>query len=125
MQQFDAIIVGGGPAGSSCASELVRAGMDVVVLDREAFPRSKLCAGWITPDVVRDLARAAEGRTFTFPGEATRLQRVLDALSDGQILPPHECLLHDPPETWPAMWREVLETLNVTSGNKKIWRKLR
>jgi flavin-dependent dehydrogenase len=34
---------------------LNRGGADVVVLDKERFPRLKLCAGWITPEVVRDL----------------------------------------------------------------------
>lgn len=51
----DVIIVGGGPAGSSCARDLVRAGASVVVLDRETFPRDKCCAGWITPQVVQAL----------------------------------------------------------------------
>ena len=32
----------------------MRGGADVLVLDKEAFPRLKLCAGWITPQVVRD-----------------------------------------------------------------------
>ena len=54
-QHFDTIIVGGGPAGSSCAERLVQAGAQVLVLDREDFPRLKLCAGWITPEVVEDL----------------------------------------------------------------------
>lgn len=78
-----------------------------------------LLAGWdeldaeTLPDVVRDLARAVEDRTFTFPGEATRLQRVLDALDAGQILPPHRCCLHDLPEQWPTLWRSVLAKLNV------------
>ncbi len=45
----DVLIVGGGPAGSSCARRLVRAGLDVLVLDRATFPRDKVCAGWITP----------------------------------------------------------------------------
>lgn len=48
----DVLIVGGGPAGSSCAWQLRRAGLDVVVWDRQAFPRDKLCAGWITPQVL-------------------------------------------------------------------------
>ncbi len=52
MKQFDVIIVGGGPAGSSCAYELTRAGKSVAILDRQAFPRLKLCAGWITPRVL-------------------------------------------------------------------------
>ncbi len=47
--------MGGGPAGSSCAWKLRRAGVDVLVLDRKAFPRDKTCAGWITPAVVESL----------------------------------------------------------------------
>lgn len=48
----DALIVGGGPAGSSCAWALQRAGINVHILDRRAFPRDKTCAGWITPEVL-------------------------------------------------------------------------
>ncbi len=51
----DVIIVGGGPGGSSCAWRLRRKGIEALVLDRAAFPRLKLCAGWITPEVVRAL----------------------------------------------------------------------
>ncbi|GAB4357289.1 MAG: geranylgeranyl reductase family protein [Gammaproteobacteria bacterium] len=55
MITTEVIIVGGGPAGSSCAARLREHGVDCLVLDREPFPRLKLCAGWITPEVVRDL----------------------------------------------------------------------
>jgi flavin-dependent dehydrogenase len=55
MRSCDVLIVGGGPAGSSAAWQLRRGGADVVVVDQAAFPRLKLCAGWITPEVVRDL----------------------------------------------------------------------
>jgi len=41
----DALIVGGGPAGSTCARHLRHAGLDVLVVDRAAFPRDKVCAG--------------------------------------------------------------------------------
>ena len=51
----EVLIVGGGPAGAAAAWKLRRAGADVLVLDRERFPRLKLCAGWITPEVVQDL----------------------------------------------------------------------
>jgi geranylgeranyl reductase family protein len=49
----DALIVGGGPAGSTCARVLTRAGWNVLVLDRAQFPRDKVCAGWVTPGVFR------------------------------------------------------------------------
>ena len=51
MIRCDALVVGGGPAGSTCASELRKAGWDVVVADRAQFPRDKVCAGWLTPEV--------------------------------------------------------------------------
>ena len=55
MKACDVIVIGGGPAGSSAAWKLKQGGADVLVLDKETFPRLKLCAGWITPQVVSDL----------------------------------------------------------------------
>ncbi len=55
MRSAEIIIVGGGPAGSAAARSLKAAGADVLVLDKERFPRHKLCAGWITPQAVNDL----------------------------------------------------------------------
>ena len=54
-ESCDVLIVGGGPAGSSCARRLRRAGLDVLMLDKSEFPRVKVCAGWITPQVVEEL----------------------------------------------------------------------
>ena len=53
MTRCDVLIVGGGPAGSTCARLLQRAGWNVIVADRAQFPRDKVCAGWLTPDVFR------------------------------------------------------------------------
>ena len=55
MRTCDVIVVGGGPAGASAARRLRAEGADVLVLDKEVFPRLKLCAGWITPQVVKDV----------------------------------------------------------------------
>lgn len=56
MTRFiETIVVGGGPAGSACARELRRRGQDVVVIDKAAFPRQKLCAGWVTEKALQDL----------------------------------------------------------------------
>jgi geranylgeranyl reductase family protein len=43
MQLFDVAIVGGGPAGSSCATFCALAGLQTLVLEREKFPREKVC----------------------------------------------------------------------------------
>lgn len=51
MIRADAVIVGGGPAGSTCARALCRSGWNVLVVDRARFPRDKVCAGWLTPEV--------------------------------------------------------------------------
>ena len=68
MDTCDVLITGGGPAGSSCAWKLRRADMDVVVMDKATFPRDKVCAGWITPQVVEDLEIDVDDyqRTRTF-----------------------------------------------------------
>jgi geranylgeranyl reductase family protein len=55
METSDVLIVGGGPAGSSCAWKLRQHGMSVTVVDKAQFPRDKVCAGWITPAVVQAL----------------------------------------------------------------------
>ena len=64
----DVLIVGGGPAGSACARQLARAGLDVLIIDKQEFPRDKVCAGWITPAVVEslelDCAEYSNGRVM-------------------------------------------------------------
>jgi len=69
MESHDVLIVGGGPAGSSCAARLRGHGLDPLILDAETFPRLKLCAGWITPEVVEALGMdpaAYPNRFLTF-----------------------------------------------------------
>src|SRR5881398_643569 len=49
METFDVAIVGGGPAGSSCAAFCALAGLDTLVLERENFPREKVCGDCLNP----------------------------------------------------------------------------
>ncbi|MGH9418375.1 MAG: NAD(P)/FAD-dependent oxidoreductase, partial [Thermoanaerobaculia bacterium] len=55
MPESRAIIVGGGPAGSSTAFFLASAGVDVLVLDRARFPRDKPCSEYMSPQASRVL----------------------------------------------------------------------
>ena len=47
MEYHEVAVVGGGPAGSTCATELAKNGVDVVLFDH-SHPREKLCGGAIS-----------------------------------------------------------------------------
>src|SRR4029078_2560442 len=49
METFDVAIVGGGPAGSSCGAFCAMAGLQSLVLEREKFPREKVCGDCLNP----------------------------------------------------------------------------
>jgi menaquinone-9 beta-reductase len=53
----DVLVIGAGPAGSAAARALARAGLDVVLADRQGFPRDKACGDALIPDALQALAR--------------------------------------------------------------------
>src|SRR4051812_26142354 len=67
-RQADVIVVGAGPAGSSAAYHLANAGVDVLLLEKSAFPRDKVCGDGLTPRAVRQLV--AMGIDVDGPGWA-------------------------------------------------------
>ncbi len=91
----DVIIAGAGPAGSICARYLAQQGFDVLLLDREAFPRHKVCGDLLIADSisllrsvglydrVAALAHCTDnidvyspgGRSFGIPGDFLSLKR--------------------------------------------------
>ena len=88
MDACDVLIVGGGPAGSSCAWKLRDSGLDVVVLDKQVFPRDKVCGGWITPAVLSELEinerEYDRGRIFQ-PITGFRVGRIGGATVDAEF----------------------------------------
>ncbi len=48
--QCDVVVIGAGPAGSASAQVLARAGLDVVLVDQQVFPRDKVCGDGLIPD---------------------------------------------------------------------------
>lgn len=81
----DVMIVGAGPAGSSIAMRLARAGVDVALLERSRFPRTKVCGEYLSPGALlalRDLD-CADGML----ARAHRVRRVsLAAFGSGPVI---------------------------------------
>ena len=75
---FDVAIVGGGPAGSSCAAFCAMAGLRTVVLEREKFPREKVCGDCLNPacwPILRRLA-LAEAIRGSLHGKLDRVELI-------------------------------------------------
>ncbi|MEX2421827.1 MAG: geranylgeranyl reductase family protein [Actinomycetota bacterium] len=53
----DALVVGAGPGGSTAAYHLARHGLDVLMVDKAAFPREKVCGDGLTPRAVVSMQR--------------------------------------------------------------------
>ena len=57
MKVADVVIVGGGPAGSTCAAFCAAAGLRVILIEREKFPREKVCGDCVNPACLSILQR--------------------------------------------------------------------
>ena len=64
---FDVAIVGGGPSGSSCGAFCAAAGLRTLIIEREKFPREKVCGDCINPAcwaILRRLEIAERARSL-------------------------------------------------------------
>jgi len=56
-ESFDAVVVGAGPAGSAAATVLAGSGRAVLLLEKDVFPRHKVCGEFLSPDALPSLDR--------------------------------------------------------------------
>jgi flavin-dependent dehydrogenase len=56
QNRYDAAIVGAGPAGSSLAIRLAKAGLNVLLVEQKKYPREKLCGEFISPECLTHFA---------------------------------------------------------------------
>ncbi|MDP8235719.1 MAG: geranylgeranyl reductase family protein [Candidatus Erginobacter occultus] len=80
---YDAIVIGGGPAGASAAATMARSGLKVLLLEKKIMPRMKACAGGVPRKAAEflglDLSPLAgppiRGLTLSWRGEDARTVR--------------------------------------------------
>lgn len=73
--QCDVLVVGAGPAGSACATELAKQGWDVVLIDQSRFPRDKICGDALIPDAHASLMKLG------IYGQVMQQSLVMDSVS--------------------------------------------
>jgi len=52
MRSIDVAIIGGSLAGAACVRTLAAAGVDAIAIERDRFPREKVCGGFLSPGAV-------------------------------------------------------------------------
>ena len=113
--RFDAIVIGGGPAGATAALMLARGGWSVVLVEKTAFPRRKVCGEFLSATnlpLLRELGAADD--FFRLAGPAIRRVGVFAGTSAVTAAMPR--FTGDPHGWGHALGREHLDTQLVNAA---------
>jgi 2-polyprenyl-6-methoxyphenol hydroxylase-like FAD-dependent oxidoreductase len=107
---FDAVIIGAGPAGSSAAILLARAGWAVAVVERQAFPRRKVCGECVAASNLPLLEALGIGPAFE-ASAGPELRQVALMRGSHRIVASLPAAAHEKYPWGRALGRETLDTL--------------
>jgi flavin-dependent dehydrogenase len=88
--EFDVIIAGGGPAGTSAAIHLANGGIAVLLLEQKRFPRPKLCGEFISPECLNYFERLGVAAKMKAAAGSTLNQTVFYSSSGRSVKIPSE-----------------------------------
>jgi flavin-dependent dehydrogenase len=98
-KQWDAIVVGAGPAGASAARTLVAAGMKCLLIEKKKLPRHKMCSGilsnWAVDFLHRKFGPLPE-QVYCRPSFLNGIALHFPSLEDPVVVPS----LHAIPNVW-------------------------
>lgn len=88
--QFDVIIAGGGPAGTSAAIHLQNNGLQVLLVEQKKFPRAKLCGEFISPECLDHFERLGVANRMNASAGSVLNQTVFYSRSGRSVTIPSE-----------------------------------
>jgi len=133
MERVDVCIVGGGPAGAACAIVCAQAGLQVVVAEREIFPREKVCGDCLNPacwpvlrrlgvaDTIRDLPHGKLETVEFVSINGTKVTVDLPVHDDAEIAVKRSLFDQALLQQARAAGADVIEQAMVTGVHKARW----
>lgn len=88
MNQYDVIIAGAGPAGSSAAIHLAAGGLKVLLVEQKKFPRPKLCGEFISPECQDHFQKLGVARAILCSGPSSITETVFYSSRGHQVTVP-------------------------------------
>lgn len=90
LNLYDAVIVGGGPAGTSVAIHLAASGARVLLAEQKLFPRAKLCGEFISPECLKHFERLGVAEKMADAGGAELMETVFYSRNGRRVSVPTE-----------------------------------